>query len=52
MGTSVLSVCVCVTTELSVSAAHAPAYLHDASVLYQFTGAVLTPEQLVDCIGS
>lgn len=42
----------CVTTELSVSAAHAPAYLQQAIMVYQFTVSVLTPVQLVYCMGS
>lgn len=42
----------CVTTELSVSAAHAPAYLQQAIMVYQFTVSVLTPVQLAYCTGS
>lgn len=42
----------CVTTELSVSAAHAPAYLQQAIMVYRFTVSVLTPVQLVYCMES
>lgn len=42
----------CVTTELSVSAAHAPAYLQLAIMVYRFTVSVLTSVQLVYCMGA
>lgn len=41
----------CVTAELSVSAAHAPAYLQQAIMVYQFTVGALTPVQLGNCMG-
>lgn len=40
-----------VTTESSISAAHGPAYLHQAIRGYQFTVAVLTLLQLVERMG-